>query len=55
MNFNIANLIGCFEFGSFEDVVSWLCCCVPYFFTAVFVLNCVFNILYIVIHLGGRK
>ncbi len=46
---------GTIRFGSFEDVVSWLCSCVPYYFVVVFVLFCLFTILDIVIHIGGRK
>lgn len=52
---SLDNLYGMFYFNSFEDVVAWLTCAVPYVLVAVFVLNCVFNIFEIIMHLGGKR
>ena len=52
---NFENLYGTIRFGSFENVVSWLCSLVPYYYVDVFVLGCLFAILKIIMHFGSSK
>lgn len=52
---NFENLYGTIRFGTFENVVSWLCSLVPYYYVDVFVLGCLFAILKIIMHFGRGK
>ena len=52
---NLENIYGTIRFTSFEDVVSWLCSQVPFYFVDVFVLTCLFAILKIIMHIGRGK
>lgn len=52
---NLENIYGTIRFTSFEDVVSWLCSQVPYYFIDVFILSCLFAILKIIMHIGRGK
>lgn len=52
---NFEQFWGHIRFDSFESVASWLCSAVPFYLVDVFVLSCLFAILKIIIHLGGRK
>ncbi len=51
---DISKFYGYFIFHSFQDVVDWFASSIPFILLVVFVLNCLFNILYYIIHLGGK-
>ncbi len=51
---SISDFYGYFIFKGFEDVVNWLTSVVPFILLTVFVLNAIFNIIYYIMHLGGK-
>ena len=50
----IEYLYGYFVFKDFQSVVDWLYSYIPMALIAVFILNCIFNIIYYLIHLGDK-
>lgn len=52
---NLEHIYSSIRFSSFEDVVSWLCSQVPYYYVDVFILGCIFAILKIIMHIGRGK
>ncbi len=51
---DISNFYGYTVFPNFQAVVDWLFSYVPFVLLTVFVLNVVFNIIYYLMHMGGK-
>lgn len=51
---DISSFYGYTVFRNFQEVVDWLFSYVPFVLLVVFVLNVVFNIIYYLMHMGGK-
>lgn len=51
---DISNFYSYFIFKNFQDVVDWLFSYVPFVLLVIFVLNCVFNVIYYLMHMGDK-
>ena len=51
---DLSNVFGYIYFRNFQDVVDWLLSDTPFILLVVFILNCVFNIIYYLMHMGEK-
>ena len=52
---DLLSLFSNIYFSSFSDVVDYMCSAAPVLILTVFTLNCLFTVLDVIIHLGGRN
>lgn len=52
---NLFDLFGNIYFGTFQDVVEFMCSSAPMWLLTVFAVNCVFSIFKDISSLGGRR